>query len=133
MEVLLCIYGLDSLLPDVKAMKKFKENLACRLINFCNTLNQAWCKLLNSLMVLSNTFSLMSLQNSLPYCIIKDTKRSVINWNINIFWPKFTLLQQLLMYSTDFYSCVVPKGWIVNPYIAFRISVTNFVNNEKIS
>lgn len=41
MEVLLCIYGLDSLLPDVKAMKKFKENLACRLINFCNTLNQA--------------------------------------------------------------------------------------------
>ena len=66
---LVCIYGLSCLLPDMKIMKKFKESLACRFLNFWNMLNeddslwlQLCCELLNSLMVLkvvSATFFLI--------------------------------------------------------------------------
>ena len=59
---------------------------------------QLYCELLNSLMVLNKTSSLMSLQNRLKFCIIKHIKRSLIKLNVNIFWPKFTLLQQILIY-----------------------------------
>ena len=92
--------------------------MACRLINFWNMLNQdglLCCELLNSLMVLNNTYSLMYLQNSLSFYIIKYTKRLAIKSNIKIFWLEFTM------------------GLTVNPYITLRMCVTNFDNNGKIS
>ena len=32
--LLVCIYGLNCLLPNVKTMKEFNESLACRPLNF---------------------------------------------------------------------------------------------------
>ena len=129
---LVCICGLSCLFPDVKTMKKFKESLACQLINFWNMLNQdgllwlqLYCKLLKSLMVLNNTFSLMSVQNSLSLCITKCTKKSVIKSNA---------MQRYFGWdSLCCGSCWYIQLISVDPYITLRMCVTSFNSNGKIS
>ena len=80
--------------------EEVQESLACWLINLLWL--RLFSELLNSLMILNNTSLLMSLQNSLPFCIIKRTKKSVIKSSAKIFWLELILLQQLLTYSMDF-------------------------------
>lgn len=89
-----------------------------------------FCEFLNSLKILNTTSLLMSLKNSLPFCIIKHRKRSLIKLNI-MFWPKFALLEQLQIYSTDVLCC--SKKLNIYPYIILRMCVTSFYNNGKIS
>ena len=126
--LLVFMYGLKLFTFRLKIMKKFKGSLACRLKNFWRMLNQdgfLWIQLYserwNSLMVLNTTSMLMSLENNHPLSIIKHTKRSLIKSNIKIFWPKFTLLEQLLIYSINFLCC------------SKITCVTSFFNNGKIS
>ena len=111
------------------------------LPTFCNTLNQyglVWlhihCELFESFMVLNNTSSLMSMQRSLPVFIIKHTKSSLIKSNVKIFWPKYTLLPQLLIYSTDFF-CYFKRVNCksTNTLNTLRVCVSGFDNNGKIS
>ena len=109
---LVCLYVSSCLPPYWKIMKKFKENLACWPKNFWNILIQdgllwlqLYFELMSSLMVLSTTSLLMSLINSFPFCIIKHTKRSLIKWNVKIVWPKFILLEHLLICPTDLLCC----------------------------
>ena len=107
--LLVCIYGLKLFTSRLKIVKKFKESLACWLKNVWDMLNldgllwlQLCSELLNSLVVLNTTSLLMSLENNLPFSVIKYTKRSLIKSNVKIFWPKFSLLEQLLICSTNF-------------------------------
>ena len=114
------MYGLKLFTFRLKIMKKFKGSLACRLKSFWRMLNQdgfLWIQLYsewwNSLMVLSTTSLLMSLENNHPLLIFDQNRCKDILAKIHFVGAVADMF--------NFLCC------------SKRMCVTSFYNNGKIS